>query len=435
VLYLISGTSVGASAGSHVFPAGDLDLDGSNDALAATLPPFYPGGAQGEVRAFSGDSGQTIYLQSFPPVSSSEIHFALAGDLDADGSTDWALGLPGLGSGGTLEVYSGATGGPLASIHGTAASGYAGGFGAVFGPAGDANGDGHGDLAVGIPGATANGVASAGEVLVYSGADFSILHSFQGTDLYGALGTSVAAAGDVDGDGADDLLVGAPHPFIPGGGPYGWGGTPNGPGEAFVFSGATGGTLCALLGNSVSDSFGFRVWGFGDISGDGRPDVIAYGPVFPTSGIRCFSYTGIPAGSSLFGSGCPGTSGSTPQILAAGGNPSATAGNPTFGAFLSGAPPGTTAMLLMGLSSQAWGSIPLPMRLAPFGMPGCSLEVAADFAWILPTNVSGNAIAPMPVPADPGLVGATLYLQWLVADPGPVLLPGALSGALELALL
>ncbi len=436
VLYLVNGTWAGAVTGKLVLRAGDLDLDGSEDAIAATLPSYFFGGTQGEVRALSGDTGQTIYVHAMPPVPSSLNTLALAGDLDADGVNDWAVGLPELGSGGTLEVFSGATGSVLASLHGTATTSYGGGFGTVFGPAGDANGDGHGDLAVGIPGAMVNAVASAGEVILYSGADQSILHSLQGTDLYGALGTSLAAAGDVDGDGADDLLVGAPHPAIPaGGGPYGPWWTPNGPGEAVLFSGATGESLYAISGSSVSDYFGGRVWSFGDLSGDGRSDLIASGPVFPTMGLRCFSYTGIPGGSSLFGTGCPGGSGSTPQILAAGGNPFATVGNPTFGAFLSGAPPGASALLLMGLSSQAWGSIPLPMSLALFGMPACSLEVSADFGWVLSTNVSGNALAPLPIPADPGLAGATLYLQWLVADPGPALLPGAMSGALELVLL
>jgi hypothetical protein len=72
------------------------------------------------------------------------------------------------------------------------------------------NGDGHADLVVGANGDDNNG-AESGSVRVYSGQDGSILYTVDGDSADDFFGDSVGGAGDVNGDGRADLIVGAPR--------------------------------------------------------------------------------------------------------------------------------------------------------------------------------------------------------------------------------
>lgn len=102
-------------------------------------------------------------------------------------------------------------------------------LGGPLSSAGDVDGDGFDDLVVGAPFANPNGLRDAGSVFVFSGATGAQLLRLDGLSIGDNLGGSVAGAGDVDGDGFGDLVVGAP------------GASPNGltrAGSAFVFSGA-----------------------------------------------------------------------------------------------------------------------------------------------------------------------------------------------------
>ena len=85
-----------------------------------------------------------------------------------------------------------------------------------------------------------------------------------GADAGAAAGRAVAAAGDVDGDGVGDLIVGAPQTLTDGAAT----------GTATVLSGRDGGVLLLLHGLAEDDRFGAAVGGAGDINLDGNDDVI-----------------------------------------------------------------------------------------------------------------------------------------------------------------
>lgn len=150
------------------------------------------------------------------------------GDFNGDGIDDLAIGAPGLfvaGAGpdaGGIVVYPG-TSGPAVLIYRLEAGDLDGGedqFGAAFGAAlavGDFDADGRDDLAVGIPGYTVNNVNRAGSVAVlYGRSGFPSLGDaefFSQGPLGGALEEGdlfgwTLVAGDLSGDGVDDLAVG-----------------------------------------------------------------------------------------------------------------------------------------------------------------------------------------------------------------------------------
>jgi hypothetical protein len=95
----------------------------------------------------------------------------------------------------------------------------------------------------------------------------SVLHAFTGDSAGDACGSSVASAGDVDGDGTNDVVVG--HYGAPGG-VYA--------GRVRVHSGATGAVVFTLAGSAAGDQFGASVDGAGDVNGDGFADVIVGAP-------------------------------------------------------------------------------------------------------------------------------------------------------------
>ena len=135
-------------------------------------------------------------------------------------------------------------------------------FGNSVSSAGDVNGDGFDDLIVGAQNDDNNGTDS-GSARVFSGADGSVLYNFDGDSAGDLFGGSVSGAGDVNGDGFDDLIVGAQNDDNNGA---------NG-GSARVLSGADGSVLYSFDGE-IGDGFGQSVSGAGDVDGDGFDDLI-----------------------------------------------------------------------------------------------------------------------------------------------------------------
>lgn len=164
-------------------------------------------------------------------------------------------------------------------------------FGESVAGLGDVNGDGVGDLIIGAPGAD--------RVFMLSGATLAVLRTMVDPNGTGNLfGHTVANAGDVNGDGVDDIAVGAPGP-VPGPLPLPCALPPCPPpdpafGRAFIFSGSNGALIHTLIPSDEFAGFGVSVASLGDVNGDGVPDV-AVGMVptgSPSSIGRVYAFSG-----------------------------------------------------------------------------------------------------------------------------------------------
>ena len=146
-------------------------------------------------------------------------------------------------------------------------------FGASAVGLGDVDGDGAADIVVGAP--------SAGRVYVVSGATRTILREIAGpAGPVPNFGLAVAGVGDLDGDRVLDLAVGAPSAVE------------TATGQAFLFSGATGGLLRRLAPASGDPAFGQSLASAPDLSGDGVPDIVVAAPPIGSRAGSVFAFSG-----------------------------------------------------------------------------------------------------------------------------------------------
>lgn len=262
-----------AVGGGPVAGTGDINGDGRGDFIVSDM---------NQSSVYSGASGALLYQK---PGGSA---VAGVGDVSGDGRPDFLVGDqyadPGITNAGSAYVYSGANGSLLYQKNGAVASDL---FGCSGSGAGDVNGDGRPDFIVGARLADVSSQVNAGAAYVFSGATGTLLYQKNGPAGQ-QWGQSVSGAGDVNGDGRADFLVGSIW-TNPGG--------LTSAGSVFVYSGANGTLLQQLDGKVEYENFGYTVSAIGDINGNGRSDFIVGGPNASPGG-RLYAGTAY-----LYGSG------------------------------------------------------------------------------------------------------------------------------------
>jgi hypothetical protein len=192
--------------------------------------------------------------------------WALAsGDFNGDGVVDIAIGSPcahasGFKRAGRVTVHSGDDGRRLAAFRGTKLGQQ---FGASLAFVGDLDGDAGDELVVGSFGWSTASLAGAGKLEILNDRR-EVLLFVEGMSAGGDFGESVAVVPDADGDGLDDLLVGA-------------GDEREGAerkGRAYLISSADGAELDRSTGVSRFDGWGSTVAAAPDVNGDATPDLI-----------------------------------------------------------------------------------------------------------------------------------------------------------------
>ncbi|WP_137680178.1 beta strand repeat-containing protein [Aurantiacibacter suaedae] len=326
--FQIVGSNTGDNAGYSVSSAGDVNGDGLIDMIVSAPSADGPGINPGKAYVVYGRTGGAPIDLSALSVAGNTLGFQIvgsgagdfagysvssAGDVNGDGLADLIVGsgfvntASGVNNTGKAYVVYGRSDGASVDLSALSASGNTLGFqivgsaisdyaGNAVSAAGDVNGDGLADLIVGAPNVDGAGGDDVGKAYVVYGrtggapVDLSALTASgntQGFEIIGSsaddqAGYSVSSAGDVNGDGLADLIVGAPNADGVGGDSIG---------KAYVVYGRTGGApvdLSALtvegntlgfeiIGSSGSDLVGASVSSAGDVNGDGLADLVIGG--------------------------------------------------------------------------------------------------------------------------------------------------------------
>lgn len=333
------GEAAGDHAGSSVSAAGDVNGDGFDDLLVGAPYNDRGGVVRGAVYLFYGGEGEAP-IAGLASLSTADAIFvgsdheetagtavAIVDDLDADGYADIVIGAEDYPIGsqpyGGVHIFYGR--GDWDRIEGSHAlssadvtivsDDYESRFGSAVASAGDVDGDGHADLLVGSFWHNAGGSNAGAAFLYYGGSGSERLSgtlgsadadaTFVGEDAGDWAGASVAGAGDVDGDGYDDVLLGAPRVN----------GAVGREGAVYLLYGGEGvdrlsGVIdlddadVTFAGEAEENHLGESVASAGDVDGDGYDDILLGAPrapfMSPTTG-SAYLFRGTSGAEALTG--------------------------------------------------------------------------------------------------------------------------------------
>ena len=285
------GENVGDGFGYSVSTAGDVNGDGYSDVIVGV--PYYSGG-QGKAYVFYGNStglSTTPSWEANGENTGNNFGFSVstAGDVNGDGFSEVIIGaIYYSGNKGKAYVYYGSATGlstiPNWTVLGETTNNY---FGYSVSTAGDVNGDGYADVIIGAYGYSSN----KGKAYMYHGNSTGLSTTANwtttGANTNDFFGWPVSTTGDVNGDGYTDVIIGSV-------------GYSSNRGKAYVYYGSSTGLSATanwtVVGENNGDIFGSCVSAAGDVNGDGYSDVIIIARSYSSYKGKVYVYHGSSIG-------------------------------------------------------------------------------------------------------------------------------------------
>ncbi|MGN7888364.1 FG-GAP-like repeat-containing protein [Dyadobacter sp. 22481] len=250
--YILAGTVANGRFGRSVAGAGDVNGDVFGDMIVGASEANKAYVYHGNVDGMNASVASTLTSPAFN--TSYGLSVSGAGDVDGDGYCEVIVGAY---ANNAAYVYKGSAAGtqtsPVKSLSGYGGVSVAG--------VGDVNGDGYADIMVGASGTG----TYAGSAYLFQGSSLGLpaapSQTFQGSVYYSYFGVSVAAAGDINGDGYSDAIIGAS-------------GTSSNTGSAYIYLGSPVMVTSPATFLTGTGDFGYSLAHAGDVNGDGYGDVV-----------------------------------------------------------------------------------------------------------------------------------------------------------------